>query len=212
MNLSLRRAHIGIAVVQYWQASFVARRLYSSNSHTTHNFYHFFPTLFPHGGPPKDPFAIDARALKGEFLRLQSETHPDKVQSSNDEDLRRRYELRSSHLNIAYKSLLDPLLRAQHVLLLNGIDALAEKDTLTDEDLLMEVLIARENISEVSSEEELRQLEKDNNEKLVQTEATLERAFKDSDFELAKVETIKLSYWQNIKRQIDEMKSVLLGD
>lgn len=186
----------------------ISRACYSIK---VNNFYQFFPTLFPHGGPPEDPFAIDARALKSEFLRLQNETHPDRVQGANEE-LRKKYETRSSHLNIAYKALLDPLQRAQHVLLLHGIDALAEKDTLTDEDLLIEVLIAREAISEVSSEEELRDLERENNEKLKQSERVLEEAFKNSDFERAKLETIKLSYWQNIKRQIDETTNMMIGD
>lgn len=199
----------GRIVTQY--SSGHIKRLASTNKRTTSNFYSFFPHLFPNGGPPIDPFAIDQRALKMEFLKLQNETHPDKVQSSHDEELKKNYELRSSHLNIAYKSLKDPLLRAEHILLLNGIDALAEKDTLTDDDLLMDVLIARENISEASREEELKELEKENNERLMKSEAILERAFENSDFTLARLETIKLSYWQNIKRQIDEMKNKLLG-
>lgn len=166
-------------------------------------YYHLFPQTFPNGPPPAGPFDIDPSQLKREFLQLQASTHPDKA--GPDEQLRKTFQDYSSELNVAYKCLIDPLRRSQHLLeKLQGIDALAEKGSLTEEDLLMEVLMAREAIVEAESKEELDQIIKENNSRLSASREALKNAFQIGDWELVKQETVKLSYWQSIKRQIDE--------
>ncbi|AEO54472.1 hypothetical protein MYCTH_2297084 [Thermothelomyces thermophilus ATCC 42464] len=40
-------------------------------------YYALFPETLPDGPPPKGKFAIDLRALRNEFLRLQAASHPD---------------------------------------------------------------------------------------------------------------------------------------
>ncbi|ANB14582.1 Jac1p [Sugiyamaella lignohabitans] len=168
-------------------------------------YYSFFPQSFPNGPPPKGPFEINAKQLKQEFLKLQAQTHPDKAGSVDpNNELRKKFELRSSQLNIAYKSLLNPLDRAQHLLLLRGIDALSERDSLQDEDLLMDVLMAREAIADSNSREDLLSLQQENDKRLSESETALISAFSEDDLESAKNETIRLSYWQNIKNQISD--------
>ncbi|KIH89720.1 Co-chaperone Hsc20 [Sporothrix brasiliensis 5110] len=44
---------------------------------TPPSFYALFPKTFPRGAPPAGPFAVDVRALRTEFLRLQAAAHPD---------------------------------------------------------------------------------------------------------------------------------------
>ena len=169
------------------------------------SFYDLFPRSFPEGPPPKGPFKIDAQKLKAEFIGLQSANHPDKVGSIDPTNqIRKQYETKSSDLNIAYKSLLNPLLRAHNLLIVRGIDALSEKDSFHDEDLLMDVLIAREAMAEAASKEELDSLKKDNDQRINDAENKLEIAFKEDDLETAKAETIKLSYWQNLQTQLKE--------
>lgn len=162
-----------------------------------------FPKTLGEGAPPKGTFAIDLRQLRKEFLQLQAATHPDKAH--HNESLRKQYETNSAHLNTAYTTLVSPLLRSQHLLLAKGIDALSEKDSLDDEELLMQVLSAREALAEASGPQDLEPLKQENDALIKQSEERLAQAFEQEDYELAKAETIKLSYWMTIRNQIKEV-------
>ncbi|KAK7725063.1 molecular chaperone [Botryosphaeria dothidea] len=165
-----------------------------------HTHYTFFPKTLPQGPPPAGPFAIDLRTLRNEFLQLQAAAHPDRHGAGN----KRRAEALSARINEAYKTLQNPLLRAQHLLQLRGIDV-AEDERLKVEDpeLLMEVLEARERIEEAESEEELLAMKEENEKKIEESVGVLDRAFKEDDVETAKEEAVRLRYWVNIKDSLD---------
>lgn len=166
-----------------------------------HTHYTFFPKTLPQGPPPAGPFAIDLRALRNEFIQLQAAAHPDRQPGGSD---KRRAEALSARINEAYRTLQSPLLRAQHLLHLRGIDV-AEDERLKVEDpeLLMEVLEAREAIEEAETEEEVLAMKESNEEKINQSVAVLDKAFKEDDVETAKSEAVKLRYWVNIKDSLD---------
>jgi molecular chaperone HscB len=117
---------------------------------------------------------------------------------------KKRAEALSARINEAYKTLQNPLLRAQYLLSLRGIEV-AEDETakVDDPELLMEVLEAREMIEEAESEEDLVGLKSENDERIRRSEEVLERAFKEDDIDMAKEESVKLRYWINIKESID---------
>lgn len=163
-------------------------------------YYDLFPKTFPNGPPPNGQFIIDKGPLKKEYIELQNQSHPDKGSSDVEEG-------KSSEISVAYKALLNPLQRAENILLSRGIDALAEKDSLTDEELLMDVLMARETIADASSQEDLNQIKQENDKRIEESEKVLADAFSNDDLQLAKNETIKLSYWQSIRRQINEKEN-----
>ncbi|EKG21816.1 Heat shock protein DnaJ [Macrophomina phaseolina MS6] len=165
-----------------------------------HTHYTFFPKTLPHGPPPAGPFAIDLRALRNEFLQLQAGAHPDRHSGAD----KRRAEALSARINEAYRALQNPLLRAQHLLQLRGIDV-AEDERLKVEDpeLLMEVLEARERIEEAESEEALQDMKEENERRIEQSVEVLDRAFKEDDMDKAKEEAVRLRYWVNIKDSLD---------
>ena len=117
---------------------------------------------------------------------------------------KKRAEALSSRINEAYKTLQNPLLRAQYLLSLRGIEV-AEDETakVEDPELLMEVLEAREAIEEAESEEDLVDMKSVNDERIRESEEILEGAFKEDDVDKAKSEAVKLRYWINIKESID---------
>jgi molecular chaperone HscB len=162
--------------------------------------YAFFPKALSAGPPPAAPFVIDLNALKREFLQLQARAHPDMHPQSD----KKRAEALSARINEAYKTLQNPLLRAQYLLSLKGIEV-AEDETAKVEDpaLLMEVLEAREQIEEAEKEEDLEEMKDTNDTRIRESESILEEAFKEDDIELAKSEAVKLRYWINIKESID---------
>ena len=110
----------------------------------------------------------------------------------------------SSLLNEAYKTLQNPLLRAQYLLSLRGIEV-AEDETakVEDPELLMEVLEVREAIEEAQSEEELVPLQEANGKKIEYSVGELDRAFAEDNLERAKSEAVRLRYWVNIKESLD---------
>ena len=158
-----------------------------------------FPESLPRGAPPAGAFAIDLRQLRREFLRLQGAAHPDR----HSGELRSRAEATSTYINEAYRTLQDPLLRAQYLLSLRGIDV-ADDETATVEDpeLLMQVLETRETIEEAQAEEDLEPLRRENDARIAASLSVLEKAFEADDLPAAKSEAVKLRYWVNIRDSV----------
>jgi len=93
------------------------------------------------GLPPR--YRFDGETLERAYRALQSQVHPDRFAGGTDAE--RRSALQSSaRVNEAYRALKDPVLRAQHMLGLQGIDALAETDTALPFDFLERQLERRE--------------------------------------------------------------------
>ncbi|KAL8785695.1 MAG: hypothetical protein Q9195_008541 [Heterodermia aff. obscurata] len=171
-----------------------------SDSSRPRTHYDLFPTTLPSGPPPSGPFHIDLGALKREFLQLQARAHPDR-HSGRD---KARAEGTSALINEAYKTLQDPLRRAQYLLQLRGIDV-AEDETLKTEDvdLLMQVLNAREAIESAEDEADLKEMKVTNQAMIKDSVDVLKKAFAKTDTETAKSEAVRLRYWTNIKQSLD---------
>ncbi|KAL2212442.1 Co-chaperone Hsc20 [Sarocladium strictum] len=167
--------------------------------------YDLFPETLPSGPPPAGHFPIDLRSLRKEFLLLQSRHHPDLHPSGPQ---KARAEGSSALINEAYKTLSNPLLRAQYLLSLRGVDV-ANDETLKIEepDLLGLVLEAREEIEDAEAEEELEAPRQENDERIRKSEEVLEKAFQEDDIEAAKRESVRLRYWVNIKESLDNWES-----
>lgn len=162
--------------------------------------YHFFPNSLPAGPPPAGTFHIDLSALRKEFLRLQARAHPDLHPVAH----KARAQALSARINEAYKTLQSPLLRAQYLLSLRGIDVGGDEAArVEDAGLLMEVMEAREAIEEAESEEEVRVLWDVNEGRIERSVGVLEEAFRRDDVEGAGREAVRLRYWVNIKESLD---------
>lgn len=162
--------------------------------------YHLFPATLPKGPPPHGPFIVDTQQLKREFLKLQARAHPDRHTGAN----KAKAEGTSALINEAYKTLQDPLRRAQYLLALRGIDvAEVERLKVEDPELLMEVLEVREAIEAAQEEKELEDMKKDNDANIERSEGILDEAFRQDDVQRAMDEAVRLRYWTNIKESLD---------
>lgn len=163
--------------------------------------YDFFPSTLPLGPPPRGHFPIDTRALRREFLQLQARAHPDMHPPGA---AKVKAEALSARINEAYKTLANPLLRAQYLLSLRGVDVANDERLKVDEPaLLMLVLEAREAIEDAGSEEELSEVREENEERIEKGEEALEMAFREDDVESAKREAVRMRYWVNIRESLD---------
>lgn len=168
--------------------------------------YAHFPVSLPAGPPPAGPFAVDAAALRREFLRLQAAAHPDKHPPAR----KAAAEAASAALNHAHRTLADPLLRAQYLLALRGRDVAAD-ETLrldpadpADARLLTDVLAAREAIESAPGPEHLVGLGDANQRRIRASHDALARAFAADDIDAAAHEAVRLRYWVNVQAALDE--------
>ncbi|CAO1624559.1 unnamed protein product [Sympodiomycopsis kandeliae] len=148
---------------------------------------------------PQNGWYIDLGELKRVWRLKQGETHPDRMhnKSASEQELALT---QSSLINKAYDTLKDPLNRACYLLELNSIEVPSESDSLEDMNLLMKVMELRENLDEVTTEEEIQPIAQINQEYYDTTVKELGQAFENNDFETAKKKTVELRYWSNIAK------------
>ena len=92
-------------------------------------------------------YRFDPAQLEHAYRQLQTEVHPDRFAGGSDQE--KRVALQSSaRVNEAYRALKDPVERAQYMLHLHGIDALAETDTQLPLEFLERQLERRETADE----------------------------------------------------------------
>lgn len=113
----------------------------------------------------------------------------------------------SALINGAFKTLSNPLLRAQYLLHEQfGLDLAGDEAgsiASVGEEVLDVVLEAREVIEEAQSEEQLAGLREENEERIRVAEEIIGRAFGEGDIEKLKREVVKLRYWVNIRESVD---------
>ncbi|OOF96323.1 hypothetical protein ASPCADRAFT_206507, partial [Aspergillus carbonarius ITEM 5010] len=168
------------------------------NSNTTPditNHYTIFKTTLPAGPPPASPFDIPTSSLRREFLQWQSRIHPDKYPQGPQ---KQAAEALSARINEAYRTLLDPLQRAQYLLReMHGIDVTAEDGAskhALDAETLMEVMEVQETIEEVAgdagAEARILELKRENEGRVEECVRVLGEAFDKGDIEMARRECV----------------------
>lgn len=181
--------------------SLLPRRWSSTSSSSSHNpYYDLFPQTLAQGPPPSGPFPINLRALRSEFLQLQAKAHPDLHQPSQ----KTKADANSAHINEAYRTLQSPLLRAQYLLSLRGMQVADEAAKIDDPEFLMEVMEVRERIEDVEAVEGLEEMVEENRERLRECEEKLGEAFEKGDWQGAGEQAVRLRYWINVRDTLHE--------
>ncbi|KAF8576555.1 Co-chaperone Hsc20 [Ramaria rubella] len=150
----------------------------------------------------KNPFAIDTRDLRRRFLQAQRLCHPD-AWAQKDERKLMLAAAQSSQLNKAYQTLLSPLERAHYILSLHGVEE-NELEKLEDEELITEVMEARQEIEEASSSEEISRIKQINKERIESTIRELEKQIGEENWKAAREWTVRLKYWLRIESAVKE--------
>ncbi|KAG8967061.1 hypothetical protein FRC03_010809 [Tulasnella sp. 419] len=100
-----------------------------------------------------NPFVVDARTLRRNFLQAQRVCHPD-AWSGKGQKEQAIAAAQSSLLNKAYQTLLNPVQRAQYLLSKRG-EATQETDQVDNHELIMDVMDAREELEDANTEAEI---------------------------------------------------------
>lgn len=92
-------------------------------------------------------FAIDLPTLEASFRRIQAQVHPDKFATASSAE--RLQSMQTATLaNEAYQTLKSPALRASYLLILQGINAISETNTVMPTDFLMKQMEWREQLED----------------------------------------------------------------
>jgi molecular chaperone HscB len=147
--------------------------------------------------------------LKREFLQLQATAHPDR----HPPERRNAAAAVSARINDAYRTLSDPLKRAQYLLSFRGMKGGEDDEgTLGDEpgdtDMLMEVMEAREAAEEAQEEDKIWTLRQENTKRIEEVIERMADAFERDDLETARKDCIRLRYWVGVEDRLREGTSM----
>lgn len=177
------------------------------------DYYKLFPKTFPEGSS----FKVDLKKLRKEYRALQQDVHPDmlhgSVQLNNSsstssteppQDIKDEV---SSVLNKAYSTLKSSLPRAQYILKTKADIDLTNDDQIKefqfkDKNLLLFILELHEELENITKEEELVDLKRQNDLRIASTELELLLLFDRQEYQQAALELVKLKYWYNIANAI----------
>lgn len=97
-----------------------------------------------------EQFQLDAQALNKTYQTLSHLTHPDKFASASEAERLAAIQ-KNAMVNDAYDTLRRPLSRAEHMLMLRGVELKHEQRTMQDPAFLMQQMEWREQLEEIDS-------------------------------------------------------------
>lgn len=150
-------------------------------------------------------FEVDRLRLDAKFKALQRRIHPDRFaqKSAQEREIAHRV---SSLVNVSYAMLKDPVLRAEHMLQLRGVDldGDAGNSVPADAETLMEVMEAREAISEATDRSAVQEIRKVYAERVRGCLVHFSVAFDEDDIAAASKAFRNVRYWINIVKACDD--------
>ncbi len=98
-------------------------------------------------------YEIDTALLAERYRDLQRAVHPDKFANASEQDKRLAVQ-RAAQINDGFNTLKHPILRAEHMLSLKGIDLSHESTTVKDTQFLMQQMEWRESLEELADSDD----------------------------------------------------------
>jgi molecular chaperone HscB len=99
-------------------------------------------------------FALDSARLDAAYRDIQAKVHPDRFAQAGDAERRASMQM-TTRVNEAYRTLKSPVLRAKHLLELNGVDVAFETNTAMPREFLMEQMELREKLEDAKKPADL---------------------------------------------------------
>jgi molecular chaperone HscB len=148
-------------------------------------------------------FAVDAAALERAYREIQARVHPDRYAHAGDAERRASLQW-TTRVNEAYRVLKSPVMRAKHLLELNGVDVAFETNTQMPAEFLARQLELREALAEAREPAALERLQADVRRERRQLELGIgELIDAKRDFPAAAGEVRKLMFLDKLAAEID---------
>lgn len=145
-------------------------------------------------------YDIEDINLEGKYKGWQKKLHPDLVHSKSERE--REYAAEQSARVIdAYRTLSNPLSRAIYVLKLEGVDV-DEEQTVSDPEMLAEILEIREAVEEAADSQALNQIQTQAHEKLNHWADSFANAFRSKQYKEAQTSIQRMTYYKRVNEEI----------
>ncbi|XP_072139429.1 iron-sulfur cluster co-chaperone protein HscB [Mobula birostris] len=150
-------------------------------------------------------YRLNTERLQESHRRLLRALHPDNFGQSTEAE-RRYSEEQSALVNEAYAALLRPLSRGLYLLQLELPDepVAAEDEANTDPDFLSTVLELNERLAEAETQADIRRVAASVEERLLELDAQVMRAFEQSRPRDARPLLQQMKYWNSIGGRVKE--------
>ena len=146
-------------------------------------------------------FEINTEHLAQHYRDLQRAIHPDKFAGAPEQERLLALQ-QAAHINTAYQTLKQPLLRAQYLLELLDKQAVVEPEMQLDSAFLMEQIELREALAEIKQLEVLTRFLTQIEQKIQQLIATLTLHFQQMNYAIARDTVKKLQFLDKLHREI----------
>ncbi|KAF7804214.1 Iron-sulfur cluster co-chaperone protein HscB, mitochondrial [Senna tora] len=145
-------------------------------------------------------YDVEGKNLEGKYKEWQKKLHPDLVHSKSEQERDFAAE-QSARVIDAYRTLTKPLSRGIYMLKLEGVEV-DEEQTVSEPELLAEILEIREAVEEAADSEALNGILSEMQEKLKHWSNAFAKAFESRNFDEAKSSIQRMTYYERV---IDEI-------
>jgi len=145
-------------------------------------------------------YDVSTNDLERKYKDWQKKLHPDLFQCNSEEE-KENSAHQSAQVIKAYNVLLKPLSRAEYLLQLQGIPV-DEEGTVTDPELLMEIMEVRESVEDANNADTLETLQSKIQAKLEECRTSFSAAYERHDFASAVSSVQKMSYYERVNEEI----------
>jgi len=160
-----------------------------------------------------ESFSVDKAVLSERYRELQKTVHPDRFAHLSDQERRIAVQY-TSYLNEGFATLKSPLLLAQYLLTLKGIDMASEGSTRMDPMFLMQQMELREQVEDLADaadpESAIDQLSEEVSQSVRQLQQAFESALHEDDLLRAEEAVRKMQFFDKLNREIDELEDELI--
>ncbi|XP_012570368.1 iron-sulfur cluster co-chaperone protein HscB homolog [Cicer arietinum] len=145
-------------------------------------------------------YDVEGIDLEGKYKEWQKKLHPDLVHSKSQKEREFAAE-QSARVIDAYRTLSNPLSRAIYMLKINGVE-IDEEQTISDPELLAEIMEIREEVEEATNSEALNDIRSQMQEKLQNWSNSFAHAFQRRNFEEAKKAIRRMTYYCRVIEEV----------
>jgi len=155
-------------------------------------------------------FELDGGLLASQFRELQRQFHPDNFATASERDQLLSVR-KAAQINDAYQVLKHPISRAETILMLNGFDIKGEQKTLQDPMFLMEQMELREELENITSEDDLSDFDNKVSKMYKNSLLDVKKALDESQWNQAVDRVRKLKFMVKLQSEVERAEDKLLG-
>ncbi|KAK7268139.1 hypothetical protein RIF29_20826 [Crotalaria pallida] len=145
-------------------------------------------------------YDIGDKNLEGKYKEWQKKLHPDLVHSKSQKEKDFAAEQSAKVIN-AYRTLSKPLSRMIYLMKLDGVEV-DEEQTISDPELLAEIMETREEVEEATNSDALNQILSQMQEKMQNWSNAFANAFQSQNFEEAKTAIQRMTYYSRVIEEV----------